>query len=65
MATTRIELGLERKAEVEAELLAELGLTLIINRTLLNISCKSYCAKKEYNRRTRYRGRTSITPVLV
>ena len=27
VATARIELGLERKAEVEAELLAELGLT--------------------------------------
>ena len=26
-ATARIELGLERKAEMEAELLAELGLT--------------------------------------
>ena len=65
MATTRIELGLERKAEVEAELLAELGLTLIINRTVLKISCKSYYAKKDYNRRTRYRGRTSIAPVLV
>ena len=27
VATARIELGLERKAEVEAELLAELGVT--------------------------------------
>ena len=44
MATVRIELGLECKAEVEAELLAELGLTLIINRTVLNDWRKSYYA---------------------
>ena len=41
VGAARIELRLERKAEVEAELLAELGLTLIINGTVLNVSCKS------------------------
>ena len=45
MATVRIEPGLERKAEAEAELLAELGLTSITNGTVLNDSCKSYYAK--------------------
>ena len=65
VATARIELGLERRAEVEAEQLAELGLTLIINSTMTNLSCKSYDAKKNYNRRTRYRRRTSIVHVLV
>ena len=65
VVTVRIEPGLELKAEVEAELLAELGLTLIINSTMLNVSCKSYYAKKNYNRRTRYRRRTSIAHVLV
>ena len=44
VATVRIELGLECKAEVEAELLAELGLTLIINRTVLNDWRKPYYA---------------------
>ena len=45
VATVRIEPGLERKAETEAELLAQLGLTLIIYRAVLNDLCKSYYAK--------------------
>ena len=65
VATVRIEPGLERKAETEAELLAELGLTLIIYRTVLNDLCKSYYAKKNYNRRTRYCRRTTIAHVVV
>ena len=43
VATVRIESGLERKAEAEAELLAELGLTLIIYHTVLNDSYILLC----------------------
>ena len=66
VATVRIEPGLERKAETEAELLAELGLTLIIlYLTVLNNLCKSYYAKKNYKRRTRYCRRTTIAYAVV
>ena len=46
VAAVRIEPGLERKVEAEAELLAELGLTSITDGTVLNDSCKSYYAEK-------------------
>ena len=65
VATVRIEPGLERKAETEAELLAELGLTLTIHRTVLNDVCKSYYAKKNYKRRTKCCRRTTIAHVVV
>ena len=42
MAMAGIELGLQRSAEAEAELLAELGMTLIINGILNDFSRKSY-----------------------
>ena len=64
MATVRIEPGPERKAEAEAELKAELVLTLIIYCTVLNDLCKSYYAKKNYKRRTRYCRRTTIAHVV-
>ena len=42
MGMAWIELGLQRSAEAEAELLAELGITLIINGILNDFSPKSY-----------------------
>ena len=42
MTMAGIELGLQRRAEAEAELLAELGITLIINGILNDVSRKSY-----------------------
>ena len=42
MAMAGIALGLQRSAEAEAELLAELGITLIINGILNDFSRKSY-----------------------
>ena len=52
MAMVGIELGLQRSAEAEAELLAELGITLIINGILnyffLNLTCYEELQSENY-----------------